>query len=185
MRDPCLVNRTISLSFNFDRAIAYCEHAIRLDPGLPACRPRRHPQGASSQPHQPPAPSLVVAPHGRASRSSPINSIRNPGLSKHRSEIPTSLVRLMSKTGKTHPEQMSSAVHPITGLKLDIAPCPKSAKLGSGRASTPLLLCPQERTSAGFLDAAGLFQGITLPRRRHLGARGLRRFYPQSPERLD
>jgi hypothetical protein len=53
----------------------------------------------------------------------------------------------------------------------------REVKLGGGGVSTPLLLCPQERTSAGLLDAAGLFQGITLPHRHHLSVRGVRGFY--------
>jgi hypothetical protein len=33
VRDPRLVNRAISLSSNFDRAIVWCEHSIRLAQG--------------------------------------------------------------------------------------------------------------------------------------------------------
>ena len=33
MRDPRLVNRAISLSSNFDRAIVWCKHSIRLAQG--------------------------------------------------------------------------------------------------------------------------------------------------------
>ena len=45
---------------------------------------------------------------------------------------------------------------PNNGHRQDISACPFRAKLGGGSASALLLLCPQNRTSAGSFDAAPL-----------------------------
>ena len=90
MRDPCLVNRAISPSFNFDRAIVWCEHATGLDLGTHEARVASHNNRQDLRQLSLDAPARHEVP-----RSNP----PKPGLPKHSPEIPAALVRLMSAKG--------------------------------------------------------------------------------------